>query len=316
MKRKLINLLRFTQADRQGVATLAHRHIYILPTRYGVFFGVLLATMLLGSMNYANNLGFMTTFLLAGLGLVAMLHTYRNQIGLKIARGRAEAVFAGQAASFEVQIKNLRKGPRPGIRVQAGKTVLAATDLEPQQTQVVRLGKPAEKRGELPLGRIVVSTYFPLGLFRTWSYVELDFHCLVYPAPAPEVEIPTAPSYASSHSGDKGVGTDDFLGLRQYRPGDSPRHIDWKALARERGLLTRQFGGDRADQLWLDWSALPDQDVETRLSLLCRCVLTVSERQQTYGMRLPGLEIPLGRGAAHQGRCLEALARFEVRHGG
>jgi uncharacterized protein (DUF58 family) len=312
MKRKLINLLRFTKADRQGVATLAHRHIYILPTRYGVFFGALLATMLLGSMNYANNLGFMTTFLLAGLGLVAMLHTYRNQIGLKIARGRAEAVFAGQTASFEVQIENLRKGPRPGIRVQTGKTVFAATDLEPQQTQVVSLGKPAEKRGELPLGRIIVSTHYPLGLFRTWSYVELDFHCLVYPAPAAEGELPTAPSYASSHSGDKGVGTDDFLGLRQYRSGDSPRHIDWKALARERGLLTRQFGGDRAEQLWLDWSALPDQDVETRLSLLCRCVLTVSERQQTYGMRLPGGEIPLGRGAAHQRRCLEALARFEV----
>ncbi len=75
VKGKFVDLLRFAQADREGVATLAYRHIYILPTRYGVFFGALLATMLLGSINYANNLGLLTTFLLAGLGLVAMLHT-------------------------------------------------------------------------------------------------------------------------------------------------------------------------------------------------------------------------------------------------
>lgn len=309
MRRKLFDLFRFASPDRQGVATLAHRHIYILPTRYGMFFGMLLATMLLGSVNYANNLGFLTTFLLGGLGLVAMLHTYRNQLGLRVAAGRCRPVFCGQNACFEVRLTNVRNVPRPGIRVQSEKSAWAFRDLDSRQTQLIKLYEPATKRGELAIGRLTVSTYYPLGLFKTWSYVELGVSCLVYPAPAPQSEPPPNHDCGSHQSGHKGTGSDDFLGTRPYRPGDPPRHIDWKALAREGGLLTRQFTGSAVNRLWLDWASLPEPDPEARLSLLCRAVLTVSERQQTYGLRLPGIEIPPASGRPHRQRCLEALAR-------
>jgi uncharacterized protein (DUF58 family) len=98
--------------------------------------------------------------------------------------------------------------------------------------------------------------------------------------------------------------------LRGYRPGDSPRHLFWKAAARGGELLTKEFAGPQGEQLWLDWELLPALDTEARLSLLCRLVLLASEQQRSYGLRLPGLELGPGQDEAHRNRCLAALAVF------
>ena len=74
----------------------------------------------------------------------------------------------------------------------------------------------------------------------------------------PASASPVKGSNRPKRSGDKGRGVDDFAGFRPYRPGDSPRHLFWKAVARDQALLVKQFGGDRADELWLDWNDLPD----------------------------------------------------------
>ena len=52
-------------------------------------------------------------------------------------------------------------------------------------------------------------------------------------------------------------------------------------------------------------------DTEQRLSQLCHCVLEADHNQQSYGLRLPGTEIPIASGSTHRHHCLEALARFE-----
>ncbi len=306
----LSRFVRQARADRDGCAVVQGRQIYILPTRYGFLFALLVGAMLIGSINSANNLGFMLTFLLVGLGLVAMLHTWHNLLGLRLIAGRAEPVFAGQEACFQVGLENRRGGPRPGIQLELTGGQVVATDLAADASDVLALCLRAPERGRQALGRFVLSTRFPLGLLRAWTFVDLDMHCLVYPRPGSQLEPPQAPDYSRSAEGDRGVGADDFVGLRQYRPGDIPRHIDWKAAARERGLLVKQFGGDRADQRWLDWDALPGLDVEARLSRLCRGVLTACDRQQEFGLRLPGVVIAPGRGQAHRHRCLAALALF------
>ena len=84
------------------VAVLGRRYIYILPTRQGMLFAVVLVCMLIGSINYALNLGFVLTFLLAGLGVIAMLHTWRNLAELTIEAGKTLPVFAGEAARFNL----------------------------------------------------------------------------------------------------------------------------------------------------------------------------------------------------------------------
>ncbi len=298
------------RSRERALRELGVRQVYILPSRYGLLFAGFVLLMLLGAMNYMNNLGYMLAFLLVGLGLVAMLHTWRNLLGLRIEGGRAEPVFAGQEACFRLTVFNPRPQHRCSIRFQTESGTEITQDIPPGERLSVPLRVPAERRGLLRLGRVTPSTVYPLGLFRAWSSVRPDIRCLVYPKPAGSGEPPVAQVFAHNDEGDCGNGSDDYLGPRPYREGDSPRQIDWKAMARERGLISKQFGGSCAEQVVLDWDQLGDRDAETKLSLLCRFVLIAAEQDLAYQMHLPGAEIPLGRGESQRLRCLAALARF------
>jgi uncharacterized protein (DUF58 family) len=99
--------------------------------------------------------------------------------------------------------------------------------------------------------------------------------------------------------------------LRSYRAGDSPRMIAWKALAREQGLLTKEFSAMASSELWIDWADARAPDVEGRLAILTHWVLQADGFGQAYGLRLPARRIDADRGEAHRARCLEALALFE-----
>lgn len=311
MIKALQQFLRLARSDPEGRVVIAPRRIYILPTRYGFGYGLLLLLMLLGSINYANNLGFMLTFLLAGLGLVTMLHTWYNLLGLELLPGRTEPAFAGESALFAIRLNNQRPGGRPGIRLQLTDAAPVTLDLPGVAEAEVALSVPTPQRGRFSLPRFSVSTRYPLGLLRAWAYVEMDLQCLVYPAPGATAPVIDSPDYRPSSKGDKGVGADDFIGLRHYRPGDSPKHVNWKALAREQGLQTKLFGGDRAERRWLDW-AYTQGDTETRLSLLCRAVLDAHDQQLEFGLRLPGEEIVPAMGQIQRTRCLERLALFRA----
>lgn len=291
-----------------GPVQLERSRIFILPTRSGLLFGVMLMIMLLGAINYENSLGYMFTFLLGSMAMVSILHTYRNLAQLRFDTGRTYPAFAGERAGFEILVSNPGGMPRFGIDLQLPGEDPVTIEVDARQTVRALLTQPAKDRGLLPLGHFRASSTLPFGLFRGWANLELTRQCLVYPAPGQARELPEQARYRPDLSGDRGRGVDDFAGFRSYRPGDSPRHLNWKAIAREQAPLVKQFGGDRAEQQWLDWDMLPDLDTEARLRQLCRWVLDADRAQQSFGLRLPGTEIPLGSGPAHRHRCLEALA--------
>jgi uncharacterized protein (DUF58 family) len=303
-------ILRINRHSSTGAAKISPRQIYILPTRYGVIFGLLLLLLLIGSINYGNNLAFFLTFMLAGLGIVAMLHTWRNLVDLKLMPGTNDPVFSGQLADFEIHLVNSRDKERSGIQLKASDSSPATTDLGRNSRESIKLNKQASKRGLLKLGRITVSTSYPLGLLRAWSYVDLDASCVVYPSPSSSRPPAINSDYDRSSSGDKGVGVDDFVGIRPYRPGDTPKQINWKALASEHGLQTKQFGGDRANRIWLEWQSMPGVETEERLRRICRGVLTACEQEEEYGLRIPGTEIAPNHGQTHRHLCLETLAMY------
>jgi uncharacterized protein (DUF58 family) len=274
----------------------------------------LLLLMLAGSINYGSNLGHLMTFLLGGIWLVTILHTWRNLLGLSLHPQEAAPVFAGQTADFVLRVMNNGKSSRYGISIKSGKRPGSAADIPANSGAEMHIPDRTEHRGILPMPEITIQTTYPLGLFRAWSYARLDLSCLAYPKPATQGEPPAMAIYSHSDSGDRGVGADDFIGLRNYRAGDSPRQIDWKAQARERGLLSKQFGGDRSEKISLDWDLLEAFETEHRLSLLCRFILQAEERQQTYSLKMPGEKIPSGSGPLHQERCLSLLARYGCDH--
>lgn len=288
---------------------LTQRRVYVLPTRAGLTYAAALGFMLIGAINYNLSLGYALIFLLAGLGLVALLHTFRNLVQLEIFPGHVEPVFAGDMAHFSLQLLNRRNQGRFSInlRFEGGGAIL--TDPAASASTSVRLPLPTSRRGWLHPGRITLETRFPLCLVRAWSYVEPDMRCLVYPRP--EKSAPPLPLSAAGESGGSrsGLGTEDFAGLRSHQLADSPRHVAWKAVARGQPLLTKQFAGASTTQVQLDWYEMPPElGIEARLSRLTRWLIDAHAQGLAYGVRLPGKEIPLGMGARHYQDCLEALA--------
>lgn len=296
----------------ESVIVLMQRRIYILPTRHGLLFAVVLLVLLTGSINYALGLGFVLTFLLFALAMNAMIHTFRNLANLKVTAGRAQPVFAGDTAQFLVHLDNPSDAERYAIGITKDGTDPAFVDVPARAVAPALARVPAPRRGLLRPGRLTLFTRYPLGLYRAWSHIELDLHCMVYPRPAfPALPLP--PAAASSGAGaESGRGQEDFAGLRQYHVGDSPRHVAWKAAARDQGLLTKQFSGRAETQLWLDWTQLPPQmAVEERLSHLARWVLDAHASGIAYGLLLPGKTVALATGVAQREACLEALALYD-----
>ena len=301
----------FTPPER-GTVVLVHRRVYIVPARLGWLFGATLAILLVGSINYALSLGFALTFLLAGLGLAGMVHTARNLARMAVSAGRAEPVFAGESAQFRLYLDGRAAFERPSILARhLGSGSQLVVDVSPGAPAEIVLAVPAPRRGWLTLGRVMLETRYPLGLFRAWSYVEPDARCLVYPRPERSALPPPGAEAASGALRSPTPGNDDFAGLRAYQPSDSPRHVAWKAVARSEEMLTKQFTGEAAAELWLDWRVLGALPVEQRLSRLAGWVLAAERQGTAYGLRIPGAEIAPGRGDAHRAACLQALALYE-----
>jgi uncharacterized protein (DUF58 family) len=317
---RLESLLRYSQVydflqwtrrrhpPEHGRIFLSQRRVYILPTRHGVVFGGALVLMLVGSINYNLSLGYVLTFLLAGMAIVSILHTFRNLAHLTLVAGRVEPVFAGETAHFVLHAENHRIESRQAVCfLCSGEAITVG--VPGNGSAKVDLPVRAGRRGWLELPRVTIETRFPLGLFRAWSYAQPAMKVLVYPRPD---DAPLPASKPRPDSGDAvsvGTGTDDFSGLREYQQGDSPRHIAWKAVARGDTLLTKLFSGRASRELIFDWDDLPaGMGDEARLSRLTRWLLLAQEAGVSYGLRLPGSSLSFGSGREHLARCLQALA--------
>lgn len=290
--------------------TLSRRRIYILPTRFGLVFGALIFAMLLGSLNYGANLGFLLTFLLCGLGIVTMHHCHRNLLGLTLRGVSAQPVFAGDSARFVFTLGNETALHRFDIRVRCGRRYGTPIDVPAGMHGQLALPLAAPRRGWLALPRCSVTTRHPAKFFHAWSPVRIAARCLVYPQPAaPGRPLPEPPLHAATGSSRYGEG-DDFAGLRTALPHDPPRRIAWKAYARSDQWLLKEFSGARREAIVLNLAMAGDADVERSLSQLTRWCLDAEAGQRDYGLDLPGTAIAPDRGHRHLATCLKALALF------
>ncbi len=292
--------------------TLTRRSIYILPHRAGLLYGGVLLAMLVAAINYQLSLGYALTFLLGGVGIIGILHTYRNLSQLRLRPGRVEAVFAGQHAEFSLVVTNPTKTPRYAIQIHAPASARdEPLDVEAGAERIVSVALPTVQRGWIELPRLKIWTCYPLGIWYAWSYWHPAMRGLVYPTP----ESPAAPlpdSMCTTGEGDgRGRGEDDIAAIRPFTQGDSLRRIAWKAVARmgTDDLLTKDFDGGARGELLLDYAALPAHlGTELKLSRLTRWVVDADAAGIRYSLSLPGQQIELADGPTHRQQCLEALA--------
>lgn len=291
--------------------TLTQRNVYILPTRAGLMLGLTLLVLLVASINYQLNLGYLLTFLLAGCALVAMHVSHGNLRGVTLTLGAPDPVFAGAQAQFGIKVLNTGKRQRYALSL----TVTHAkqwvhTDVAPQASASVHLAWPATQRGLHALPTLSVQTLFPLGTFRVWTLWRPAAQLLVYPQP--EARPPPLPNdasdgeYGQTRTAPHHHGEPDSF--RPYRRGDSLKNILWKKVAKTGELVSRDSVAAQQHDLWLDRALTGLHHPEQQLCRLCAWVLRADQLGLRYGLRLGGQDIAPDHGPIHLQRCLRALA--------
>lgn len=301
---------------RQGAdalpLTLQRRRLYILPTRAGVGFGVLLTFMLLAGLNYGSSLALFLTFLLGGFVLVTMHLCHRNLLGTSLQTAHAPPTFALRTGTLRVTLGNATPLWRYRIESGVSDEPTTAADVPAAGKQQVELAVSAPTRGIVRIDRLHLTTTHPFGLFRAWTWVHAPIEMMVYPRPQGSLPMPTVSGRKSGTRSQGHSGADEWRGLRPFRDGDSPRQVDWKAYAREAPLLVKEYSSAGSALRIFDFTRLVKLDMETRLEQLTRWVVDAQERGERYGIELPGVHIAPNAGAEHRHRCLAALALFGI----
>ncbi|MGH8549347.1 MAG: DUF58 domain-containing protein [Methylococcales bacterium] len=301
---------RFTRGENASdePIVLSHRRVFILPTKVGLFCGITLGVMLLASIIYNNNPGFILTFLLGSVCLVSILHNFRSLNGLCVSLERSAPVFAGETGRCRVRIENPSGSVRLNLEASLQGQPPVLDSVPARTVSILELPLKTSRRGWLNPGTITLRSRYPLGLFKAWSPLNFSRSVLVYPKPATQSIALQTREASHGQARSRFQDGEEFSGLDDYQSGDSLRKIHWKAYAKGHGLLVKQFSGERSADLWFDLDRTPGDTVEDRVSQLCRAILDAEHSGLQYGLRLPGFMKKPGRGAQHRNACLKALA--------
>lgn len=306
-------LFRAAPADGERVV-LRHGRIYILPTKRGLAFLGALAMTLVTSLNYSLALGFVATFLCAGLAAAGLLHTFRNLAGIELRPLAAGETFAGGALPFRIHLEG-HATARFAIRLVARGCPPVTVDVPSDAALPVTLELRTPRRGSIVLGRITLSSEYPLGLWRAWAYVHFPLSGIAFPAP--ERDAPPLPIGATGHDNresTKGAEA-DLAGLRGYQPGDPLQRVAWKAVARGAGWYSKEFegGGSGGGPVELTWQMGGGiADPERKIARLTAWVLAAERMARPFSLGLPGVRLPPGQGREHRRKALTALALLQV----
>ncbi|MFB2864059.1 DUF58 domain-containing protein [Aeromonas sp. MdU4] len=291
--------------------TLETHTLFILPTRMGLLYLlVLLAIYLLGT-NYQNNLVLLVAYCLGSLFMAAMWLTHRNLLGLALLGG---PLVQGEAGS-QLPIRLTVQSPRPvrALRFTLNEGTLWLAQADPVPRTLI-LPVPGKRRGPLPLGRLRVESRYPLGLFCCWSLLDLQLEGWL--APKPEFGVRRGELSGESkglHGQPAPSPLGDFDTLRTHQAGESQSRIAWKQLAQGRGLLTKQFHEPLQDDTHLTLQRVAGGDLEQRLAVLAWWCTDYGKRGIPFTLTLTNQTLGPDSGTAFVQRCLLAMAQFDAK---
>ncbi len=289
------------------------RRLWVYPNRNFVGLCALLLAMGYAGASQTNAAAYLLGFTIASLTLISGVHAWVNLRGLQVALDPIAPAFVGEKLHLRVTVSGDSLHPRRGLKISAaGSSRMRLGDVTSENPQNIEVDLPAIERGCYHSLTLEISSLYPLGFLTARQCWDLAATFYIYPAPAGGAPLPEAPAPTGNASDGQQIEGDDFAGVRLYRTGESQRHIDWKAVARGQPLLTKQWTGDAAEILILDWDQTLASDAELRLSQLSRWIVEAERHRHKYGLRIPGHKIPPGSGERHFHVCLRALTMLRT----
>ncbi len=314
MKRFLRKQVAAWARRRQGSdvppVSLHSRRVYILPTGIGALFSAMLLVMMIAGINYGNSLALFLTFLLAGFALVAMHQCHRNLVRTVLIGATATPAFARTSGRLRVTLQNDAEFVRYGLEVEVLDGTPVGRSIRAHDQAQIDVPVEAPKRGIVRIERFKIFSTHPFGLFRAWAWVHMPIQMVVYPRAHGSMPMPVDSGYKAGTRSQGHSGSDEWLGLRPFRDGDSPRQVAWKAYARGAPLLVKEYSAMGAELRVFDFAKLEGLDTEARLEQLTRWVVDAETHGERYGLVVSPRIIEPDSGPQHRHECLATLASF------
>ncbi|MEK2690198.1 DUF58 domain-containing protein [Bdellovibrio sp. GT3] len=295
---------------RQRQSQSKKARTYILPTGFGLAFGLMGLVLFFMAVGYANNLIYIFFFFLISIAVTGMVVTNRNVEAIQFQRILAGDIFSGEDGRVRIQIVNKSSAVSYGIQAVFNRkaTEAEAVTVEAEDETALNVHWTAPHRGQQSLPALRIQGSYPFGLLQAWKQIKSPGTVVVYPARKGTVEFPMG---SGADSVAQSVGL--FLNHKQYQSGDPVRRIDWKASARRNEVLIKKFEEPEKPALNFTWEQTESiRDPELRLSQLALWIDQAEAQNYVYSMRLGGVQTPSAKGREHWRRCLEILALARV----
>ena len=276
--------------------------IDIVPTRYGFLYGFLIFLFLAAGTFYESNSLLVATATLVTFGLICMHQTHLNVNQVKISGLEMESGFSGQTVQWKIRMANTAPVTSFSINIRD-----AVIDVPPGTDFIENIPVYLRKRGVVRLEELKISSTYPFGLFYAWKWWKCDLTFLVYPSLQENCVMPES---SRDYKADL-TGQEDFIGHREYVPGDSAHHIDWKVQARKQKTMVKLFDTQDPHTIHLDFRALSTGATEAKLSFLATIVQECYKLQRPFSLRMPAEVFSANVTRDHYRACLRALALYE-----
>ena len=290
---------------------IARKQLYILPTRIGWYYSLIIIALFAIAVKFDNQAAFMMLFLLVSIAMVAMLYTHNNIIGLGLSSQPSRSVFLGEIATFSICAHNQSQAARNAVWLVAD-GFHQLLELPPQGEKQVQLKLPTVKRGYLNCSPVTLTSHFPIGMFFCWTKrFTPGQRCLVYPQALNLIPLPSSGEHSSEQQNSASVQptAEDYSGMKPYQAGDRLRDVHWPSFAKTQKLVTIQHESHSSSAVNLSWFSLPaNLSVEDKLSQLCYWVVDAEKSSNRYQLEMPNHTVQYNQGLAHYHECLTVLA--------
>ncbi len=301
---------------------LKPRNIIAFLWAVSIVLGVTLSSPLLLGLSA----GCLATFIMAGFKSWGLLKSIR------VRRLHHSRVFQGNSVAVSLEVM--------GVDRTSPELVLVEDNFTPSTTTKVRrlVESPLEKdmvvhinffglcehrRGMYVLGPVRAEAYDPLGFFRRELHIDEFTELVIYPQAVDLQAMDLLGEGTLRHVGletTRRTGiSEEFQGIREYRPGDSPRIVHWKSTAHHQNIMVKEFMEEMTTEVtfFLDMGRLGLVGVgdQTSVEYGIKCCATISKRAVERGhhvaMHIVSSEvesIAMGSGTAHLLNILDRLA--------
>jgi uncharacterized protein (DUF58 family) len=230
---------------------------------------------------------------LLGAVIAGLILPRRMVRGIEVERRAPAEAFQGDEVRVDLVVTNRSRGVRLALELRDEHLALARAflpRLRPGERFIVETRRSASRRGVHSSEEVTLVSGAPFGVGEARRRAEALSETVVHPrlvrlddlaflqaAPTPE---------RAMHSAPRRGGGPEYLGIREYRSGDSLRHVHWPSTARHGEVMVREFEREQTRRLAVVVDTMTDAGVgsgETPLDRCCSVAASVAFAAHTAG---------------------------------